>query len=147
LFFDFGTIIFQNQKWTLKIHIYSTTGQDFYQVTRPITLQAIDGIIFIVDSQLKAIKRNSISWNELNSYFEEDFLRNLPIVIAFNKQDLPNKFSHMGFLKSIKFHSFNNCSWKFTIALNGEGVLSSFEEILRLIFKSLYRVQLPAKSS
>ncbi len=43
LFFDYGTISFQNEKWKLKLHIYSTTGQDFYVVTRPITLQAIDG--------------------------------------------------------------------------------------------------------
>ena len=30
LFFDYGTITFQNQEWKLKIHIYTTTGQDFY---------------------------------------------------------------------------------------------------------------------
>ena len=37
LFFDYGTIIFQNQHWN-----YSTTGQDFYIITRPTTLKGID---------------------------------------------------------------------------------------------------------
>ena len=50
LFFDYGTVTFQNKEWSLKIHIYTTTGQDFYFVTRPITLRAVDGIIFVIDS-------------------------------------------------------------------------------------------------
>ncbi|MEJ2277485.1 MAG: ADP-ribosylation factor-like protein [Candidatus Lokiarchaeota archaeon] len=147
LFFDFGTIIFQNQKWILKIHIYSTTGQDFYNVTRPITLQAIDGIIFVVDSQMKVFNRNLISWKELNSYFYEDAMKNLPILIAFNKQDLPNKFSHVTFLKKVNYDYFKNITWKFTIALNGEGILGSFEELLGLIFKNLYKIGLPVEAN
>jgi len=51
LFFDYGTVSFQNEDWKLKIHIYTTTGQDFYLITRPITLRAVDGVIFVVDSQ------------------------------------------------------------------------------------------------
>ena len=35
-----------------------------------------------------------------------------------------------------------NLDIKFTIALNGEGILNSFEEILRLIFKDLYKSEL-----
>ena len=49
LFFDYGTLVFQNKEWELKIHVYSTTGQDFYIITRPVTLQSIDVIIFVAD--------------------------------------------------------------------------------------------------
>lgn len=137
LFFDFGIISFQNSQWKLKIHIYSTTGQDFYLVTRPITLKAIDGLIFVADSQKKVYERNLISWNELIAYFDEELL-NLPKIIAFNKQDLPDKFNTVVFLNEIDYNKYKNIDIKFTIALNGEGILDSFEELLGLIFKELY---------
>ena len=146
LFFDYGTISFQNEQWKLKLHIYSTTGQDFYIVTRPITLQAIDGIIFVADSQRSAYKRNIISWNELDSYFDETLIK-LPKVIAFNKQDLPDKFSHISFMEEINYNKYSNIDYDFTIALNGEGILSSFESILRLVFKDLYTSKLIATLS
>lgn len=141
LFFDYGTILFKNDLWKLKIHIYSTTGQDFYLVTRPITLKAVDGIIFVVDSQIIAYERNLISWRELESYFSET-LKTLPKVIAFNKQDKPDKFSPNNFLEEIQYKKYNNIDTEYTIALNGEGVLASFENILRLIFNDYYKSEL-----
>ena len=141
LFFDYGTIVFQNQEWTVKIHIYSTTGQDFYVITRPVTLQAIDGIIFVADSQKEAFERNEISWKELCSYFGA-VIKSLPKVIAFNKQDLPDKFNSNIFLHKIDYYKFSNIDIKKTIAINGEGILDSFEEILSLIFKNVYKNQL-----
>ncbi len=141
LFFDYGTISFQNQQWNLKIHIYSTTGQDFYIITRPATLQGIDGIIFVADSQQEVYHRNLTSWNELCNYFE-DIIINLPKVIAFNKQDLPDKFSPAVFLENINYFKFKNIDFKQTIAVNGEGILDSFEEILSLVFKNLYKGQI-----
>jgi len=141
LFFDYGTIIFQNQEWTIKIHIYSTTGQDYYIITRPATLQAIDGVIFVADSQKKAFERNEISWKELCSYFGA-VIKSLPKVLAFNKQDLPDKFNSNIFLHKIDYYKYSNIDLKKTIAINGEGILDSFEEILSLIFKNIYKSQL-----
>ncbi|KKM14418.1 hypothetical protein LCGC14_1706320 [marine sediment metagenome] len=137
LFFDYGTISFQNEEWILKVHIYTTTGQDFYLVTRPITLTAVDGIIFVLDSQQDVYERNLISWNELNSYFRES-LKDLPIIIAFNKQDLPNKFNSIQFLNEISYQKFRNVESRVTIALSGEGILGCFEDILKLILQKYY---------
>ncbi len=137
LFFDYGIIEFQNTNWLLKLHVYSTTGQDFYLITRPITMKALDGIIFVVDSQRSAYKRNIISWRELVTYFGEAFIK-LPKVIAFNKQDLQDKFEVDQFLDEIEYKKYKNISVRETIALNGEGILSSFEDILRLIFTGVY---------
>ncbi len=143
LFFDYANISFQNKLWVLKLHIYSTTGQDFYVVTRPITLRAIDGLIFVADSQTSAYERNLISWKELKSYFNE-YLKELPKIIAFNKQDLPEKFNPSNFLKEINYDEYKNIDINHTIATNGEGILDSFENILRLIFKDLYQSSLIA---
>jgi mutual gliding-motility protein MglA len=138
LFFDYGIISFQNEEWKLKINLYSCTGQDFYLVTRPITLKGVDGIIFIADSQEVAWERNLISWNELKTYFH-DKIEKLPLVMAFNKQDLPDKFSPEYFLKKIDYQLCQNKEVRYTIALNGENVLTCFEDILRLILMNMNR--------
>ena len=102
---------------------------------------AIDGIIFVVDSQRDAYYRDLTSWNELCSYFD-DAVVELPKIIAFNKQDLPDKFSPSEFLNNINYFKYRNIECKYTIALNGEGILDSFEEILSLVIKNLYKEQL-----
>jgi hypothetical protein len=141
LFFDYGTINFENKQWLLKLHLYSTTGQDFYIITRPITLRAIDGIIFVADSLKSAYYRNLTSWNELCNYFEEDFER-IPKILAFNKQDLDDKFNTSDFLENINSFKYKNLKTKNTAALYGEGVLDSFEELLELILKKIYKTQM-----
>ena len=141
LFFDYGTIIFQNELWNLKIHMYSTTGQDFYSVTRPTMLKGIDGLIFVVDSRKIAYDRNLISWNELNFYFKNK-IPDLPLIINFNKQDLKQKFNSMIFMNEIGHKKLNNLDVEYTIALNGEGILESFEKLLKLIFQDFTNSQL-----
>jgi len=132
LFFDYGTIEFQNTEWKLKTHIYTTTGQDFYLITRPITLRAVDGIIFVVDCQESVFDRNVLAWEELSSYFREN-IKNIPLLIAFNKQDLPNKFSTDRFLEKIGYRNFENIEIRKTIAINGEGIFDCFEDILNRV--------------
>lgn len=141
LFFDYGTVTFQNQEWKLKLHIYTTTGQDFYFVTRPVTLRAVDGIIFVLDSQEKVYDRNLASWQELISYFRES-LKEIPIIIAFNKQDLPEKFNPRHFLNEIQFHKYRSVETRFTIAISGEGILDCFEDVLKLILGKYYKHKL-----
>jgi len=141
LFFDYGIVIFQNQEWKLKLHIYTTTGQDFYFITRPITLQAVDGIIFVLDSQMEVYDRNLMSWKELISYFGET-IKDVPIVIAFNKQDLPDKFNPDIFLTEINVYRYINIISRYTSALNGKGILECFEDILRLFLSKYYKYKL-----
>lgn len=141
LFFDYGVVIFQKQEWRLKLHIYTTTGQDFYFVTRPITLQAVDGIIFVLDSQMEVYDRNLTSWKELISYFGEN-IKDIPLVIAFNKQDLPDKFNPDRFLKDINFYVYVNIISRYTSALKGIGILECFEDILRLVLSKYYQHKL-----
>jgi signal recognition particle receptor subunit beta len=141
LFFDYGTITFENSQWLLKLHLYSTTGQDFYIITRPITLRAIDGIIFVADSQSSAYYRNLTSWNELCNYFQQDFEK-IPKILAFNKQDLEDKFNISEFLENINFFKYNNLKIKKTVAIYDQGIVESFEELLEIVLKKIYKSQL-----
>lgn len=61
LFFNYGTKSFQNQNWILKVSVYTIPGQNFYLITRPITLKVVDSIIFVLDSQIDVYERNMIS--------------------------------------------------------------------------------------
>ncbi|KKN39104.1 hypothetical protein LCGC14_0746660 [marine sediment metagenome] len=141
LFFDYGTVTFQNQEWKLKIHIYTTTGQDFYFITRPITLRAVDGVILVLDSQREVYDRNLASWNELISYFRES-IEYIPIIIAFNKQDLQEKLNPEEFLREINFKEYKNIESRYTSALLGEGILDCFEDILGLTLEKYYKNKL-----
>ncbi len=141
LFFDYGTVTFQNQDWHLKLHIFTTTGQDFYLITRLITLRAVDGVIFVLDSQKEVYDRNLLSWSELISYFSECF-EDIPIIIAFNKQDLQNKFNPDKFLDEIKVNEFNNIDSRLTSAKLGNGILECFENILRLVLSKYFKHKL-----
>lgn len=143
LFFDYGTVTFQNQDWRIKIHIYTTTGQDFYLITRLTTLRAVDGVIFVLDSHKDVFSRNIISWKELLSYSNE-FIEEIPVLIAFNKQDLDLelKFNPENFLKEINYPKYKNIDTRYTSAINGEGVLECFEDILQLVLKKYFKQKL-----
>lgn len=136
LFYDYGTISFEKDQWKLKLHIYSTTGQDYYIVTRQITLRGMDGIIFVADSKIDTYERNLTSWNELLLYFG-DILMKTPLILCFNKQDLPDKIDPVDFLEDIDFDKYEKKDIKYTIALTGQGIQEAFEGILAFILENI----------
>ena len=138
LFFDFGILQFYGADWGLKFLIYSATGQDFYASTRPATLNGVDGIIFVVDSRIECMHHNLRSWNELKVLFGPEFY-NIPIVIALNKYDIYKnlKIQSEEFKEKIDFQSFKQISIKKTKAINGEGILDSFNGLVEFIFPQI----------
>jgi signal recognition particle receptor subunit beta len=137
LYFDYGTASVKNSKWNIKFHIYSTTGPDFYQIMRCDVLKATDGIIFVVDSQKDVWKRNLESWRELIAFFG-DKLESIPIVIAFNKQDLIDKLDVADYLEKIGYRDYDNIKTSYINSINGEGILDAFEKMLKLVLGSLF---------
>lgn len=138
LLFDFGVLQFEGAEWSLKFLIYSATGQDFYASTRPATLNGVDGIIFVVDSRAQCLQYNIRSWNELKTMFREDFY-NLPIVISLNKSDFEEtqKILNHEFLKWINLTLFKHLSVNKTVAIEGKGILDSFNRVITFIFPQL----------
>ena len=138
LFFDFGVLQFKGTKWDLKFLVYSATGQDFYASTRPATLNGVDGIIFVVDSQKEYLDHNLRSWNELKNLFDIE-IYNIPIVVSLNKYDLEGKkkLEEEDFISYIDYTKFKQISLKKTAAINGDGVLDSFKQIIKFIFPQL----------
>ncbi len=92
LFFDFlpldlGSI----SGFTTKFQLYTVPGQVYYNATRKLVLQGADGVIFVADSQVRQLDENIESLQNLQANVLEYGLdiRNLPIILQYNKQDLP----------------------------------------------------------
>ncbi len=132
---DYGVISMPFNNWTLKVHLYSTAGARYYEITRPVILSACDGLIFIVDSQKNELKNNIIAWNELLKYFKSE-LKKLPKIIAFNKDDLSYKFNKNLFLDQIESRSLEHLSCIDTQATKAKGTFEALETLLDSILKS-----------
>lgn len=137
LVFDFGTIKITGKDISIKIILMTATGQDFYASTRPATIEMLDGIIFVVDSQKEFLEDNVRSWNELFLYFGER-LYNIPIIVCLNKQDLPNMIEPELIIEKFNLKNYNKVQIIRTIAKdNIIGIKESFQSIIKLIFPTL----------
>jgi signal recognition particle receptor subunit beta len=96
LYFDFlpiniGTI----NGFASKFQLYTVPGQVYYNATRKLVLRGVDGLVFVADSQPDKMDENIESLNNLKENLAEYGYKvdELPIVIQYNKQDLPNVLS------------------------------------------------------
>ena len=94
LFFDFlpldlGSI----SGFTTKFQLYTVPGQVYYQATRRLVLQGADGVVFVADSQSRQLDENIESFQDLHANLAEQGVdpRAMPIVVQYNKQDLPKE--------------------------------------------------------
>ena len=94
LFFDFlpldlGTI----SGFATKFQLYTVPGQVYYNATRKLVLQGADGVVFVADSQVRQLDENIESLQNLQANILEQGVdvRTLPMVLQFNKQDLPRE--------------------------------------------------------
>jgi signal recognition particle receptor subunit beta len=75
---------------TLRIKIFTVPGQVLHASTRRLVLQGADGVAFIADSQMSETEHNAASFLDLRQNLTELglSLKQLPVVIQFNKRDL-----------------------------------------------------------
>ena len=93
LFFDFmpldlGTIAGMRTRFQL----YTVPGQVYYNSTRKLVLQGVDGIVFVADSSESKMEENLESLENLKNNLAEygKDIRELPVVLQYNKRDLPD---------------------------------------------------------
>jgi signal recognition particle receptor subunit beta len=94
LFFDFlpldlGTV----SGFATRFQLYTVPGQVYYNATRKLVLQGADGVVFVADSQVRQLDENIESLQNLHVNVMEQGvdIRTLPMVLQFNKQDLPRE--------------------------------------------------------
>ena len=93
LYFDLLPMSFKSATGvTCKVKLFTVPGQVIHNTTRKIVLQGCDGVVFVADSQIAETRANNESFANLRQNLKENHLdrENIPIVIQFNKRDLPN---------------------------------------------------------
>src|SRR5215212_7839307 len=93
LFFDFLPLdLGKIRGMRTKLQLYTVPGQVYYNSTRQLVLKGADGIVFVADSQDFALDANLESMQNLEDNLKRQGirLREIPLVIQYNKRDLPN---------------------------------------------------------
>ncbi|MBN1259541.1 MAG: gliding-motility protein MglA, partial [Anaerolineae bacterium] len=92
IFFDFLQLTLGKIKGlTPKFNLYTVPGQVCYAATRKLTLQGVDGLVFVADSQMKRLADNIQSYRTMYQQLRELGLnpQSIPCVVQYNKRDLP----------------------------------------------------------
>lgn len=139
LFFDFlpldlGTI----SGFTTRFQLYTVPGQVYYQATRKLVLQGADGVVFVADSQARQLQENIESFQDLHQNLSEQSVdpRSIPLVIQYNKQDLPQDLvlTSDELSDAINFRAVPDFP---ADALHGPGVFETLRGISELVLKRL----------
>ena len=137
LFFDFLPIELGNVKgFKTRFHIYTVPGQVYYALTRRAVLTNVDGVVFVADSQKDKMEANLESFKDLeeNLKFYKKNILSTPVVIQYNKRDLPDIMPVDEIntaLNKLQFPFFE------ASAVQGPGVLETLTACCKLILKQL----------
>ncbi len=137
LFFDLMPVFFRSESgFTVKVKLFTVPGQVMHNSTRRIVLQGADGVAFVADSQLDQTQANNDSWRDMMTNLKLNGLDpdQVPVVIQFNKRDLPKIRPDAEIDEVAKRGS--EPVFKAS-AITGAGVLETLEGILRLAWRSL----------
>ncbi len=90
LFFDLLPIFFRTSSFSFRIKVYTVPGQPVHEATRKVVLAGTDGVVFVADSSPDQQPANRASWQNLVANLKAFSLDTVPIVVQYNKRDLPN---------------------------------------------------------
>ena len=139
LFFDFlpinlGTI----RGMKVRFQLYTVPGQVFYNATRKLVLRGVDAVVFVVDSQREMLDANRESYQNLKDNLRENGFDpdTIPLVIQYNKRDLPNCLPVDVVDKEL---NERNVPWCEAEAINGKGVLKTLQMIGKILMNDIMK--------
>jgi mutual gliding-motility protein MglA len=141
LFFDFLPLsLGEIRGFKTRFHLYTVPGQVFYDASRKLILKGVDGVVFVVDSQIERMEANMESLENLRYNLHEQGydLDKIPYVIQYNKRDLPNVASVeelRALTNKTQVPDFEG------IATTGEGVFDTLKSVAKLVLTELKRGQ------
>lgn len=133
LFFDFLPIDLGSVKgWKLRFHLFTVPGQIYYNVSRKLVLKNVDGLVFVVDSQEDRLDENIESYNNLMDNLRDYNYRleDIPMVIQYNKRDLPDILPISDLQLRLNRSGFTYFE---AVAPRGIGVFDTLKSICQLI--------------
>jgi signal recognition particle receptor subunit beta len=119
-----------------KFQLYTVPGQIYYKSTRRLVLQGVDGIVFVADSSASKIDENRESMRDLEENLREmgRAISDLPIVIQYNKRDLPDAMSVEDLEREVNAHRLPHFE---AIATTGEGVFPTLKALATAVLESV----------
>src|SRR5881628_3532799 len=137
LFFDFLPLeLGRIRGMKTRVQLYTVPGQVFYNSTRKLVLRGADGIVFVADSQKKMMDSNIESYRNLEQNLKEIGIQldEIPIVMQFNKRDLP----HLAPIEKMNtLINRHNAPFYEAVATTGIGVEDTLKAITKLVLNNL----------
>jgi signal recognition particle receptor subunit beta len=139
LFFDFLPLdLGKIRGMRTKLQLYTVPGQVYYNSTRQLVLKGSDGIVFVADSQDFALDANLESLQNLEDNLKRQGvrIREIPIVLQFNKRDLPNAMKAAEMDREINKYGAPHFE---SVATTGIGVEETLKGITQLVLAHLIK--------
>lgn len=137
LFFDLLPFTFKDRGGlSVRLKVFTVPGQVIHASTRRLVLQGADGIAFIADSQIAETQHNTEAFMDLKENLKSYgiTLKQVPLIIQFNKRDLPNIRSDA---EIAELASQGREPVYVAVATRGDGVVESFVGLLYLTWSAL----------
>lgn len=137
LFFDFLPVDLGSVKgFKTRFHLYTVPGQVYYNASRRLILKGVDGVVFVSDSTAARMDANIASLQNLYENLAEygHDPGSLPMVIQYNKRDLPGATSVEELRRELNPTGLPDFE---AVAVNGTGVFDTLKTVSKLVLKSL----------
>ncbi|HEY2734371.1 MAG TPA: gliding motility protein [Polyangiales bacterium] len=137
LFFDLLPLTISTEMGlTVRIKLFTVPGQVIHNSTRKLVLQGADGVAFIADSQHNEVRANQASFKDLRKNLRENGIDPavMPIVIQYNKRDLPNIRSDE---EIARMASMGRERTFLATATHGNGVMETFMGLIEAAWENL----------
>ncbi len=147
LYFDFLPInIGSINGFAAKFQLYTVPGQVYYNATRRLVLRGVDGVVFVADAQADKHDDNMESLSNLKENLEEYGydVNELPIVIQYNKSDLPTALSQEDMDAKLNIHNWPSHT---AAAVDGVGVFDTLKAIMKLVLEKAKKGGTSSKGS
>lgn len=137
LFFDFLPLdVGLIRGFKTRMLLYSVPGQKIFDQRRKQVMTGLDGVVFVADSQNERMEENVESLKNLEQNLEliGFDIKEVPLVMQYNKRDLPNAAP----LRTLRAHlnSYNAPEFEATAA-EGKGVFESLNSMTKSIVNIL----------
>jgi signal recognition particle receptor subunit beta len=139
LFFDFLPLdLGKIRGMRTKLQLYTVPGQVYYNSTRQLVLKGADGVVLVADSQDVALDANLESMQNLEDNLKRQGMRvrDLPVVVQYNKRDLPNALPVSQLERELNKAGAPHFE---SVATTGVGVEETLKGITHLVLSNLVK--------
>lgn len=149
LFFDFLSVeAAAVPGYRTSFQLYTVPGQITYNATLQLVLREADGIVFVADSQMDRQRANLQAFQNLeaNLRLNGSSLEKLPVVLQYNKRDVPNAapVEYLEFLlnnRPNRFISFESEAKK------GKNVIATLNAVSQAVLANFHQQMMQAEAT